>query len=602
MNIIVVDNLDWKNEGADLGGNPPFHIVIVSGKTFGATIKELRNSKGFDDVVYLINVHCVFDSEDTNEEYNFQQQNGVAIYRHLLKIYEDNQEELKVAFFSPITIENLVKLKPENAVLEHHPFFKVPFNWNNCVAELQAKTGWKYFNNASENLLSGYSIYASKNPDSAKIRTKDKKILFVDDQASEWETVLSEIATKKDDLTFYSYQRDKSSSKGFEPSKIQGNNFKNEAPNADLIISDFYLQENHEIEKWKCVEELESVSGFQLFKYIKNELNAGIPMVIHTSSNKVRYFQFLDSNGLDGWVTKDVRVNATAEEKQLIFESLKRTIEKFTVGENAKIYKDLKEIWKKIQVIRKNNQNNWWYVHTDTPQMPDNDLKKLNKKTKNDLLEILIDAYFAVRNYLKRENFLAKDLQSKDLSFSASSIASNLGNLYEMLFGSSQSGSNLNLHLRFFFAIRNAASHYAGYKYFNMEDAILYFYYWLLALEDKATDVAIKFARDGQVKIYQPKDSIFRLLYIWIQFFNSENKPNEAILTERIKNRMDALLNSINHKELFNELGKTVTDTQLQQEYNGLIGQVCIDSRLGTGAKFSLVKEGRTTKLKLSNP
>jgi hypothetical protein len=602
MNVIVVDNLDWKNEGADLGGNPPFDIVNVSGKTFAATIEYLAGSKGFDDVVYLINVHCVFASGDTKTKYNFQQQNGVAIYRHLLKIYEDNQEKLKVAFFSPITVENLVKLKSENAVLEHHPFFHVPFKWNNCVTALQAKTDWKYFNNASENLLSGYSIYASKNPDSAKIKTKDKKILFVDDQAPEWKTVFNEMVTKKEDFSFYHYQRDSSYTKGFDASKIQGNNFKNEAQNADLIISDFYLQENHEIDKWKSAEELEYVSGFQLFKYIKNKLNAGIPMVIHTSSNKVRYFQFLDSNGLDGWITKDVRVNATAEEKELIFESLKRTIEKFTVGENAKIYKDLKEIWKKIQTIRKSSQNNWWYVHADTPQMPENDFKKLNKTTKNDLLEILVDAYFAIRNYLKRESFLAKDLQSKDLSFSASSIASNLGYIYELLFGISQSGGNLNLHLRFFFAIRNAASHYAGYKYFNMEDAILYFHYWLLALEDNTTDVQTKFAKNGIEYIFQPKDSIFRLLYIWIQFFNSETKPNEVLLAERVKNRMYALLSSINHQYLFNELGKTVSDSSLQKEYNNLKGQICLDSKLGSGTKFSLEKEGKTTKLKLSNP
>lgn len=429
MKIVVIDNFDWITAGAAFEAEKP-EIVDTSVFTFEEAISYLSSFKN-DEPVYLINVHCTFNVGKFNRKYDCQQQNGVAIYRHLLKIYENNQEELKVAFFSPITVENLVKLNPENAVLEHHPFFNVPFNWSNCITVLQAKTDWNYFNNASENLLSGYSIYASKNPDSAKIKTKDKKILFVDDQTSEWKIVLSEIATKKDDFSFYQYQRDKSSTKSFESSKIQGHNFKNEAHNADLIISDFYLQENHEVDKWKSVEELENVSGFQLFKYIKNELNAGIPMVIYTSSNKVRYFQFLDSNGLDGWITKDVRVNATAEEKQLIFESLKRTIEKFTVGENAKIYKDLKEIWKKIQAIAERKKENWWYSNTTYIQKQKDGLTKLNIVSKNNLLEILIDAYFGIRNYLKREDLLARDLQSKDLHFSASSIASNLGNIHE---------------------------------------------------------------------------------------------------------------------------------------------------------------------------
>lgn len=584
MNIIVVDNLDWKNEGADLGGNPPFHIVNVSGKTFGATIKELRNSKGFDDIVYLINVHCVFASGDTKKEYDFQQQNGVAIYRHLLKIYEDSQEKLKVAFFSPITVENLVKLKPENAVLEHHPFFNVPFNWNNCVTELQAKTDWKYFNNASENLLSGWSFNGR-----TKINANGKNIVVIDDQVKEWETVFNTIFDNQKSLYYASYQKNEAPNNEFSLDKIKDTNFKTKIHQADLIISDFYLQESHETDTWKTFAQLEDVSGYRLYKHVKENMNGGIPMLIHSSSNKIRYYQFLDRSGIDDWTAKDARLDVPNSQKQFNYECIKNSIERFTVGDHAEIYEHLKDFWRRIEKLKNVNTANWWYSKEDN-RKDEND-KRATKTEKQHIIDILTDAYFAIRAYLKREDLFAKSFSSKDNNFTASAIISNLGKIYELL-GYTQDGNGFNLFFRFFFVVRNAASHYACYKLFSIEDALIYFHYWLFALEDTEINAATKFQINGQYHIETSKESKFQMLYIWIQFYNSTNRP---IVTpdkfgKRIQERMCELLRSIDHSELYNELSVR----------GAIRAQVVLNWKVGSQS-FNFVSEERNGKLKLSN-
>ncbi len=586
MNIIVVDNLDWKNEGADLGGNPPFDIINVAEKTFDATVEYLAGSKGFDDVIYLINVHCVFDSGDTKKEYDFQQQNGVAVYRHLLKIYEDNQEKLKVAFFSPITVENLVKLKPENAVLEHYTFFNVPFNWNNCIAELQAKTDWKYFNNASENLLSGWSFNGR-----TKINANDKNIVVIDDQIKEWETVFNTIFDNPKSLYYALYQKSEAPNNEFSLDKIKDTNFKTKIHQADLIISDFYLQESHETDTWKTFNQLEEISGYRLYKHIKENMNGGIPMLIHSSSSKIRYYQFLDRSGIDDWTAKDARLDVPNSQKQFNYECIKNSVERLTVGDHSEIYEHLKDFWRRIEKLKNFNTANWWYSKEDYRK--DADDKRATKTEKQHIFDILTDAYFAIRAYLKREDLFAKSFSSKDNNFTASAIISNLGNIYELL-GYRQKNKDLddlNLHFRYFFAARNVASHYASYRYLSIEDALIYFHYWLLALEDNEISATNKFKIDGEKYIQQPDNSKFRMLYIYIQFYNSKNRPKTTPdkFETRIDKRMREILKEINHAELYTEL------------YNegATRGQVVLNWTTGSQT-FKFVSEGRT-KLKLSN-
>ncbi len=587
MNIVVVDNFDWVTGGAAFDTEKP-EVVDTSVFTFEEVIDYLKQCRS-DKIkqIYLINVHCIFNVGKSKKKYDFQQQNGVSIYRNLLKIYEDNQEKLKVAFFSPITVENLVKLKPENAVLEHHPFFNVSFNFNKCVTELQAKTDWKYFNSASENLLSGWSFNGR-----SKIRANGKSIVVIDDQIKEWETVFNTIFDNQKSFFYASYQKNEKPQNEFNLDKIKDTNFKTKVHQADLIISDFYLQESHEPDNWKTFGQLEDISGYRLYKHIKENMNGGIPILIHSSSSKIRYYQFLDRSGIDDWTSKDTRLDVPNSQKQFNYECIKNSIERFTVGDHAEIYEHLKDFWKRIEKLKNFNTANWWYSKEDN-RKDEND-KRATKTEKQHIIDILTDAYFAIRAYLKREDLFDKSFSSKDNNFTASAIISNLGNIYELL-GYSQKSSDLtklNLHLRFFFATRNAASHYASYRYLSIEDALIYFHYWLLALEDTETNAFTKFAINGQFHIEQPEKSKFRMLYIWIQFYNSTNRPKTTPekFEKRIDKRMREILNSINHAELYTELyieGATR-------------GQVVLKWTEGKQS-FDFLSEGRTGKLKLSN-
>ena len=593
MAIIVIDNYSWETYH-HVGISPrPAYCVSTADKSPDELYVELhelcwKEYRSNSEVYYLINVHCIFKSHKiaTSKKYYSQDQLGLVIYRHLLKIYENEPHFLKVVFFSPIPKEGLIFINKENAVLEHHLLLSVPFSWDKCVAAIETKNDWSVFNNASESLLSGWSINGRES-----IKTNGKDIIFIDDQTQEWITTYKQIIDNPKAICFFTYKKNENPYGEFSPTKIKETDFKTKAHQADLIISDFYLQENHDTSRWLSKSELGNISGYRMYRYIKNELNAGIPMVMHTSSNKVRYFQFLERSGLDDWTSKDIRLDITKTEKKYNYESVKNTIEKFTIGPNSSIYADLKEIWKKIERIKERTTSNWWYSHTLIPQSPQDGMLKLNINTKQNLIEILTDAYFALRNYLKREDLLADELQSKDVNFSASAISSNLGNIYELL-GFSQTEKNYNLHLRYFFSVRNAASHFASYKYFTIEDTIIYFHYWLLALEDNEPDVKIKFKKEGQAYIEQPKRSKFRLLYIWIQFHNSRNRPISSIdkLSVRIKNRIHTLLNIIDQKELYNELF-------IEPETRDKVVLQWITGK----SDFRIVADGKNGKLKLSN-
>lgn len=605
MKIVVLDNFDWVTAGAAFETEQP-DIVDTSLFTFEEVIDYLKMFRnGNTEQVYLINVHCIFNVGKSNKKYNFQQQNGVAIYRHLLKIYENIQEKLKVAFFSPIIIENLVKLKPENTILQHHSFFNVPFNWNNCVAELQAKTNWKYFNNASENLLSGWAFNGRN-----KINTNGKNIVVIDDQITEWEVVFNTIFDNPKSLYYASYRKNETPNNEFDLKKIKDSNFGTKVHQADLIISDFYLQESHETDTWKTFEQLEDISGYRLYKHIKENMNGGIPMLIHSSSNKVRYYQFLDRSGIDDWVAKDARLNVPNSQKQFNYMCIKNSIERFTVGDHAEIYEHLKDFWRKIDRLKNSNTVNWWYSNDSSPSAPDKGMKKVNKNEKSLVIEMLSDAYFSIRSYLKREDLFAKGFSSKDNNFTATSIASNLGKIYEV-FEFNQDDMSFNLHQRFFMAVRNAAAHYKSHKEFFMDDVILYFHYWLLALGDSEQNHEVKFAiqyklnstgefilndKGKKIEIHsswleQPICQ-FRLLYIWIQFYNSPYRPKQLPDNwgQKIKDRMSSMLNHIDHRELFNELS-TLSNVKRKVVINWN----------NHNQSFQLIADGNQGKLKLTN-
>lgn len=82
------------------------------------TLKELLKGEG--DLVFVIDVHCRFKQAE-----RMQQQGGVKVFHGLRKIFVGRLKELRIVFYSPISRENLVRLKPENEILNSLPFIEV---------------------------------------------------------------------------------------------------------------------------------------------------------------------------------------------------------------------------------------------------------------------------------------------------------------------------------------------------------------------------------------------------------------------------------------------------------------------------------------------
>ncbi len=76
--------------------------------------------EGNGNLVFIIDVHCMF-----NQSLRMQQQGGVKIFHCLRRIFVGRLNELKVVFYSPIPREYLVRLKPENEILNILPFIEV---------------------------------------------------------------------------------------------------------------------------------------------------------------------------------------------------------------------------------------------------------------------------------------------------------------------------------------------------------------------------------------------------------------------------------------------------------------------------------------------
>ncbi len=161
-------------------------------------IQEFKWSAAYEgDVVYVIDVH--FQYEQVGQVIELQEQGGVDVYRHLLAHYAGKSESLRVVFYSPIPKEELVRLRPENYVLNLLPFAEGSYSedFAGHLDRIIAERNWPQFNNASENLLSGWSL-ASKEGIRAgsppePIATDGHKVLVIDDEMPQWETALNAV-------------------------------------------------------------------------------------------------------------------------------------------------------------------------------------------------------------------------------------------------------------------------------------------------------------------------------------------------------------------------------------------------------------------------
>lgn len=491
--------------------------VFISNNTEVAT-KDFEINKDFDAInlpvkaehqdgntVFVIDVHCTFKKAE-----KMQQQGGVIIYRHLLKIFEGKQDKLKVVFYSPIPQEDLVKLKPENYVLKLLPFVECKYEVGQFESDLSAeiakyeKEGWVQFNNASENLLSGWALSGEK---SIRLRS-DKKILFIDDENAQWKITLDLLLGESNYTIFESGTKEnfrnhiqpllnlaeKSNKEEITAHNI-GTLLQNELSGHYLVLSDFYLTESHTPEHWMDEKELTKKSGYKLFATIKT-LDPAIPFVFHTSSNKVTYYKFFDQLGVDDWHIKDSRNEATRDEKTTNYKFFSEVINSLYKQPQMTLYERLRSILNNI-IFAEKMATYWWRDKEHIHQA------KFSKSLYPDLIfQQLYESWFAIRQFVNKESsfesLITADVNRRTDYFIPVSVIANLykikedfqDKLYSNKFTVNIGSNWLDNALE---VIRNTASHIRHKNAFHVIDAVIYFelalkYLELITFKEKDRD------------------------------------------------------------------------------------------------------------------
>lgn len=317
--------------------------------------------------VFIIDVHCIFDGVK-----KLQEQGGVIIYRHLLKQFKECQDKLKVIFYSPIAAKYLVRLKPENYVLnllpliELFPIDKEGKNWSfedDLKPFIDENYNFPQFNNASENLLSGWAAVNREkikngNDDEAKIKLKNSNVLIIDDEFSQWAvTYLTIFDLQTGNINFPPYN----SQIEFRREWKEGRAIDficDGAKGSDVVLSDLYIEENHEDTKpYKLREDIEKISGFELLEKIK-EKYPYLPYMMFTTSNKIWNAEAFQSEGIWAWAVKENSVNVSEEDKKAQFEHFADCIKKIVNPE----WKFVSRIWKALIDLKSQNLSSyWWY-------------------------------------------------------------------------------------------------------------------------------------------------------------------------------------------------------------------------------------------------
>jgi len=568
MNLVFISNIHFTRP--EINGYSTDNAIATKSKSVAEINELVKKINQDEENIFIIDVHCCF-----TEKTKMQDQGGVTIYRLLLNVFKENQDKLRVIFYSPISQDSLVVIsKGENYILKLHPFIDCNYDgqFERDLKTILTANSFPQFNNASENLLSGWAI---NNKDSIKSispaknkkeKEKPRRIAFIDDQNRE-------IFEAKSDLKFLEYKKNQILIGNFSAVKID--NLTNHIKQSALVVSDFYLEENHESNNWMSSKELSLKSGFQLFQTIKGTINndgihKGVPFIMHTSSNKIQYYKFLDANGVDNWLVKDTRPDASAYEKKENYFAFKKVIEEFTVESTAEHYAILKKYWERIQdieTVANSLEKRWWYSATsssDNENINTKDGYKVCRKAtihnKQEIINLLKDSWMAIRANLNRESLFAENIGSADRNFTAASVCSNLGKLFE--FFSFSQGMHLNTYFKFLFCVRNIGSHYKNYKDLELNDALIYFDCWLTALEKKDTKVSESFKTlyAEEEFILQGKthyvDDCFAngLLFIYIQFMNGFHLSETTIAYKMMVERIEYLLNKADKYLLTNEI------------------------------------------------
>jgi CheY-like chemotaxis protein len=507
----------------------------------GSLLDTITDKSG--NTIFVIDVHCTFinGAGKSGIQLKLQEQGGVIIYRHLLNKFKDCQDKLKVIFYSPISGEYLVRLKSENYILNRLPLLETKYDGNfgkeldNIIFDKE-RDGWSQFNVSSENLLSGWAASGQK-----KIKTDDKKILFIDDQQSEWEVTFSEMFPS--DTVHYIENKkglrisSQSSFRHKLDSNFTGfisdleNSIKKKKP--DLIFSDFYLREEHEITEWKDVKKIESISGNKVFSKLRNLVPA-TPYVFHTSSNKANIYKFFDARGVDDWIVKDVRVESNKDERKANFKEFRDCIESFLCSE---IYEQLNSLWIEIERIEKNTILQYWWSNRF-------------KNLKESILGILKESWFGLRRVVNKEVIFERVIYSKNFgsedTFTASSVIISMGKIVELLgfhnlHVDAPENSGLADIVR---KLRNIASHGRKDLYcFSIQDGIFATHLTITLLQQTVSRNDLKKTTPNPKYRLRPSHNSesfkYALFWLYLQLYNTKYvekhlPENKTIIEKRI--------------------------------------------------------------------
>lgn len=567
MKIIVIDNINWKEAENDFA----FHyneieaFIVYPGFHIKEVINEACSQYINQDVCYLINVHCVFATENKIEEATLlQEQTGVDFYRHLLKLYSDYDKELKVAFFSPIIKDKLLSdsQHPENAIISFYPFIEIPAEWKTFTDIIFNVTSWAKFNNASENFLAGWALNERQ-----PINCNGKKVIFIDDQNEQWKTSFEHIfpanSEGKREIEVLPYNKAADPQREFSISKLDAG-FKSKVEKADLIVSDFYLEEDHQDNYWMNRKELLQTSGFKLYNEIK-KVNKGVPVVMHTLSNKISYYKVFDSYGIDNWFIKDIRANASRHERKENFLSLKNSIEEIL---SKDYYKELAFYWTKILDVERRSDL-WWLESSNATEQAERkrngdifELTLADAETKKIIVQILKSSWFALRRLLNREDVFENIAdENHDLindHFTANSICSNLNKVFELLdIESGGKSKRLSILVTFLKQVRNSSSH-SEYNILTIDDAIIYLDYLLFGLLSGARISNLQSAFPGKDDFLKTSfdDNLktafsYQLFWLYFQFNDRPCSNNSYLQKAKLKRRTKELYSIVSSTNLF---------------------------------------------------
>lgn len=443
------------------------HVYISNNSTNSKSVDEiaLSKEKGIEQLnedvnrqkidtsgnsIFIIDVHCTF-----TEAKKMQQQGGVIIYRHLLKIFDGKQEKLKVVFYSPIPKEDLVKLKPENYVLSLLPFVECKYEskeeFERALQRAEIEV-CPQFNNASENLLSGWALAGVK-----KIDLKQQTVLAIDDQFAEWQNTYNSIFSNCN-LIAPKYK----SQRGFKDAWKNGDaiaEIKKHLENADIIISDLYLYEAHESDIWKNPDYIKNISGYKVFEEVR-KMKPAMPVIFHSSSNKIRNYKNLTALICDGYVVKDIRIEPSNSDKLNTFTEFETTVGG-TINEFGHTW--VNELFSFLQ---KDNSSKWWVQRINTKYAAEPNKAAEIIKEFTDLLKYILLAY---KQLLNQNTAFTKLFYSgaviNPYSFTVANIIQSCGRLDELMDGIS------NVELEFLKNLRNQAAHAENYHLYQINDA-----------------------------------------------------------------------------------------------------------------------------------